>query len=139
MVETHTVSSRADVDIEADIHRLMMRYPPLAHDRHRVNVAVNQGMVTLTGYLKAPITRYYLLEHVQRVEGVLGVNAEALFDDESIRLAAGRIVPIGVQVVVEYGAVILAGTAPKEISLTALSDEVDEVPGVHQVILAFDG
>jgi osmotically-inducible protein OsmY len=131
------VATRPDVDIVEDIEDLMMHYPPAAHDRHRIHVSAEDGVVTLSGYTKAPVTRSYLLEHIKNVSGVKAVQAKAFYDDESLRLSIGRIVPTGVQVMVEYGAAILAGKLPAGVNEAQVETKVGAVPGVHKVVLAF--
>jgi osmotically-inducible protein OsmY len=130
--------NRPDVDVVEDIHNLIVNYPPAAHDRHHVQVSVQAGIVTLSGYVTTPITRSYLLQHIKEVEGVRDIHHENFYDDESIRLSIGRIVPTGVQVVVVYGGVILAGKLPQGVSEGQLETKVSAVPGVHKVVLAFN-
>lgn len=137
MSEPEMLFIRSDEDIAADIQRLFVHYPPLSHDRHRIKVSVSNGSVLLSGNVKAPISRRYALMNIPKIEGVVSVNADQLYDDESIRLEAGRRVPIGVQVIVEYGAVILAGNLPEGIQAETLADAVSQVPGVHRVITSF--
>jgi osmotically-inducible protein OsmY len=134
MGETRTTAVRPDPDIEADIHRLMITYPPLAHDRHRVDIAVQDGAVTVSGHVKALPTYHYLLNNLSTVPGVKLVNADGFYNDEALRREVGRIVPYGIVVVMEYGAVILAGKLPEEFSIEDLVKEVALIPGVHRVI-----
>lgn len=132
------VTTRPDVDIEEDIQRIMRTYPPLSHDSHRIQVQVQDGSVTISGYVKALQTARYLRNRIATTPGVRAVNADALFDDESIRLQVGRVIPVGVYVNPEYGAVILSGKPPSDVSVEDLVKKVALVPGVHRVITSFN-
>lgn len=137
MTETQVIAVRSDLDIEADIQHLFAHYPPLAHDRHRIKVNVQEGVVTLVGYVKAPVSRHYALKNIPNVDGVKALKADNFYDDEMIRLEAGRKVPSGVQVIVEYGAIILAGSLPTGTTADVLVQVMSKVPGVHKVVVAF--
>lgn len=135
MAEPASVNvNRPDIDIEADIHAHMMAYPPLSHDRHRVHVSVEAGVVSVRGYVKTPPTARYLLAAIGRVDGVKAVISSDFHDDETIRLEAGRVTPMGVFVNVEYGAVVLAGRLPEGMDIETLVRQVGTVTGVHRVV-----
>lgn len=130
-------SIRPDIDIEEEIHDLMMTYPPLAHDRHRLHIDVQNGGVIVKGYLKALPTLEYLLNRIEQVEGVKSIESSQLYNDETIRLQVGRVIPPGVFANLEYGAVILSGKLPEGITTEALVRNVGHVAGVHRVITSF--
>jgi len=137
MAHGQMVSTRPDIDIEQDIRDFIAHYPPLSHDRHRVRVSAKDGKVTVAGYVKSRATRHYLLEHLPTIDGVRSVKDKEFFDDETIRIEAGRIVPVGVQVIVEYGAVVLAGRLPEGVREGDLAKKVNKILGVHKVVAAF--
>lgn len=137
MAHPEMVSARPDVDIEEDIRDLIAHYPPLSHDRHRVKVSARGGKLTVAGYVKSRATRHYLLEHLPDIDGVSSVNDKEFFDDETIRIEAGRIVPPGVQVNVEYGAVILSGRLPTDVKEADVVKKIKIIPGAHRVVTAF--
>lgn len=126
--------NRSDIDIEADIHARMTDYPPLSHDRHRVHISVEDGVVTVRGYVKTPPTARFLLAAIGRVDGVKAIISSDFHDDETIRLEVGRMIPMGIFVNVEYGALILAGQLPKAMTIETLVERVGRVPGVHRVV-----
>lgn len=137
MVEARTTTTRPDADIQEDIRDMIAHYPPLNMDRHHLKVEVDAGHLTITGHVKAPSTHRYMLEMLPTVEGVMDVNASAFFNDEAIRLELGHVVPPGVLVNVEYGAVILSGHLPAGVDEAELIQRVKAAAGVRQIVTAF--
>lgn len=134
-METPTVSTIADTDIEAGVHHLMTQYPPLVKDRNAIKVNVKDGVVTLTGHTQTPITRRYFLDKMMpTLAGVKSVNAEGLFDEQSIRMEVARILPIGVQANIRYGTVILSGEVSSDVNTDELIAKVSSLPGVVNVM-----
>lgn len=131
MAEAQALS---DTDLEHAVQQVFIGYPPLMHDRHRVHVAVSDGHVTLRGHVKSAVTRDYLVRQTRLVPGVRTVDASALYDDDTIRREAGRAVPHGIFVTVEYGAVVLSGRLPAGETLEGLVQRVGQTPGVHRVL-----
>ena len=127
--------SRPDEDIELDIQRLIKSYPPLNNDRHHLNIGVAEGKASISGHLKTPMTRRYLISAVQRVPGVASVSSDGLYDDETIRLQAGKMVPPGVLVSSDYGVMVLAGKLD-EASRDALIKKLEQIAGVKRVVTA---
>lgn len=126
---------RSDTSIESDIHRVLHgNYPPLKHDRHRIKAEVVDGVITLTGYVRTQPTFAYLMQQLNQIPGVQAVRATQFFNDEAIRLSVGHVVPMGVQVNVEYGAVILTGKLPEGMTVEDVVKQVGLVPGVHRVL-----
>jgi osmotically-inducible protein OsmY len=134
MAEHQTISARSDLDIRKDIIALITTYPPLAYDRHYIDVHVNDGQVVLTGNVRTPINRIYLQSQAVAVEGVTGVDASRLYDDESLRTHAGRVLPTGVVVNVNNGVVVLSGDLAGE-NVDALGSAVAALPGVVRVLV----
>ncbi len=133
---THTqVTHRPDMDIQADVERLMLYYPPLMKDRRSIQVQVSAGAVKVTGNVQTPNTRRYFLDAIPGVAGVTAVDGSELYDDESIRLEAGRLLPNGVNVGrCQYGSVVLVGPLPPDTSADELVAQIQQVPGVRQVL-----
>ncbi|MCU0480132.1 MAG: BON domain-containing protein [Anaerolineae bacterium] len=131
------VKTRADEDILDDIHDLLTTYPPLQHDRHAIQIRVERGVVTVTGHIKAMPTYEYLAFNLPKVKGILHVNADDLYEDETIRREVGKVTPLGTQVRVEYGVVILTGQLPSDMSVEDVVNAVAEVRGVARIITAF--
>lgn len=140
--ETHAphsivTSPIADADLKAAVEQVIIDYPPAIHDRHRIHIIVHNGEVALKGNVKSAITRKYLLEHVARVGGVTLVDFSGLYDDDTIRLDVGQVVPHGVFVNVIYGAAVLSGTPPTDMSVEELVRKVGTVSGVQRVVTSF--
>lgn len=131
-----TTTQRPDMDIEADLKELLMRYPPLTHDRHRLTYSVENGQVTIAGNLKSRVTYHYLVNNLPLIDGAQSVDTTQLFHDEDIRLSVGQLMPFGVFVNVEYGMVKLSGKLPPDTNLEMLVNQVMSVPGVKHVAAA---
>ncbi len=138
-MKTPTTAPRADVDIERDIDHLIAHYPPLTKDRHSIKTQVENGVITVSGHVQTPITRSYLLKNLPLIPGVSAVKSDNLFTDETIRLEAGRLIPVGVVLArVQYGSVVLTGKLPEQTGADTLVSQIRAIPGVKQVITTFD-
>lgn len=138
MAHVKVLTHRPDMDIQADIERMMLTYPPLTKDRHSVHIHVHDGAVKVTGHVQTPNTRRYFLNSIPAVDGVTSIDATQLFDDESIRLEVGRLLPAGVRVGrCQYGNVVLVGRPLDGVDAADIVRKVREVPGVRQVITDF--
>ena len=124
----------SDIQLDAAAHKILHSYPPLTHDRHRIKVSVENGELTVSGYVKSLPTYNYALNNFKSIPGLRGFNADDFHNDEIIRRDVGREVPVGVLVTVEYGAVILSGQLPEGMDVEALVRKVALVPGVHRVL-----
>jgi len=138
MAETQGITVRPDIDIAEDIEDRVEHYPPTMRDRHHFHVSVHEGMVTLKGYVTSPISRRWLLDMIPQIEGVRGLDADELYDDETIRIEVGRALEPGTMFArVEYGAVILTGRVPHGKKAQDYVKKASKIPGVRQVINAF--
>ncbi len=138
MTETQPALERTDLDILSDIEHLITQYPPLMKDRHAIKLQVKNGAVTVTGHVQTPNTRRYFLDIIPEVEGVHSVAADGFYDDESIRLEIGKVLPAGTLVAkIQHGTVILAGSLPAGKSAESVAKSVGKIPGVVQVIPSF--
>ena len=138
MTDTQVSTERADMDIAEDVESLIAHYPPSRNDQRHIQVQVKNGQVTLSGHVQTPNTRRFLVAQIPSVEGVHSVTADELYDDEGIRLEVGKGLPMGVQLArVYYGTVILAGKLPANVTEASLSEQIQAVPGVAQVKVAF--
>lgn len=134
-----TIVTRPDVDILADVEATITYYPPMVNDRHHVKVKVQEGVVELLGYVKTPITRNYLQDHLAQINGVRGVDVSRLYNDEDLRREIGQHIPFGVWANVEYGHVILTGHLPDGMSAANLTTQISRVAGVRSVRTSFIG
>ena len=132
------VAVRPDMDIQHDLEAVFIHYPPLQQDRRHVAIRVQSGVVTLTGHVRTPITRRYLVEHAASVADVVSVEASALHTEEEIRLAAGGLVPDGVMINMRYGTLILNGSLPPGKSVDEVVAKVAQIPGVDKVVTSFN-
>ncbi len=133
------IMTRADEDILEDIRALFSQYPPLQHDRHAVHVHVERGVVNIEGYIKAIPTYRYLQDKLPRIRGVKFINADKLYNDDIVRLAVAKVLPLGVQVRVEYGTAILTGKLPDGMRVEDVVARVAAVDGVNRVVTTFEG
>lgn len=136
-MEVHSPTVRADVDIAADIDAIIVRYPPLAHDRGHLQVSVNNGVAAVAGHVRSFNTRDYFLQALAGVDGLKSVNADYLHADEAVRLALGQVIPAGVITTVEYGTVVFSGRLPEGISADEVVSRAGGVPGVRRVVAVF--
>src|SRR5687767_15020665 len=109
MSDVQALATRPDVDILSDVQTMIYRYPPLNQDRHHLETAVENGRLILSGYVKTWNTRRYLETAAPELRGVTSVDLSHLFDDDSIRLEIGKVIPVGVIANIEYGTVVLTG------------------------------
>jgi len=138
MAEMSTsTTTRPDIDIRNDILNIVAHYPPLMNDRHHLNVKVRNGVVNLSGHLKSRVSRRYLLEALERVQGIKGVEDERLHDEETIRHEVGQYIPSGVFASIDYGTVILTGRVPAHTSAAEITAGVSQVQGVRRVVTSF--
>jgi osmotically-inducible protein OsmY len=138
MAETHVISQRPDVDIQDDIGRLIVRYPPLQKDRYAIQTQVVNGTVMVSGHVQTPITRHYFLSRLTSIPGVVAVHADQFYDDETIRIEAGKMIPVGVILgKVFYGTAVLSGELPSSMSADEVAAQVARVPGVLRVVTDF--
>ena len=135
MATTDAPVTRPDIDILDSLQLWMTGYPPLVNDRNHIQVRVEAGVVILSGNIKTPITRNYLLSHIKQIAGVQGVDDSALYDDETIRLNVGQVLTNGTIGQVEWGTVILAGKLPEGDVLDALIERIGKIAGVKRVVI----
>jgi osmotically-inducible protein OsmY len=127
-------SLRPDLDIMDDIHALVNQYPPMRHERHFVEFKVDGSTVVVTGNLRSGITARLLRQALTTIPGVHEVETSALFDDDTIRLSVGQLVPPGVFVNVSNGAIALTGVLPADLTDAQLVERVTSIPGVTRVV-----
>lgn len=138
MESSESVAHRPSVDIRADIEKQIALYPPLAHDRHSIHIQVDEGVVKLSGYVQTPISRRYLLDALRDVPGVEDVNADELYDDETLRREVAKVLPSGVIVArCQYGSVVLSGQLPPGVTAAAVAHQARQVPGIRRVFVLF--
>lgn len=136
MANPSAPAAPADADLLEALHTLIVKYPPTNADRRHIHLRVDAGHVYVEGYVLSPIHRRYLYDAMQFVPGVQSVSVDHLWDDETIRLEIGRVLPMGVMATVRYGAVVLSGTAPAGTDVDALATRVAGLPGVTRVVVS---
>ena len=136
MTETKpSQASRPDIDIEHDLPDVFNGYPPLLHDRSRLSVDVQDGVVTLSGYVKTVRAREYFEQEAAKIPGVKAVDVSETYDDEALRIKSGQVTPMGIYTMVSYGAVVLTGERPEGVTDEELVQKVEAIPGVRKVLL----
>ncbi len=135
MAASDTPTVHSDIDILERIQLWLMSYPPAVNDRPHLHIAVEDGIARISGSVKTPITRSFLVQHLGSIEGVRAVDASELYDDETIRLTVGTLLPYGIIANVEWGLVVLSGKLPAEDSLQDLVAQIAAVPGVKRVVV----
>jgi hypothetical protein len=130
------VATRPDVDIDFDLQQIIKNYPPLNNDRHHLELVVSNGDVIVRGHIKTPMTRRVLASRFRNVSGVRSVNCDLLYDDETIRQTAGKIIPPGALMTSDYGILVLAGTLDEELGAKVVP-QLEKIPGVKKVITAY--
>jgi osmotically-inducible protein OsmY len=127
----NSIVSLSDVDLEENIHHAVSQYPPLVQDRSHFSINVHAGQVVVWGYVRTAITRVQLVQRIENVPGVAGLDTSKLYSDDKLRLAVGHLVPAGMQCNVYYGQVKLSGNAPE--AAADLMEKVQAVEGVREV------
>lgn len=124
---------RPDVDIEEDVAQLIRSYSPLKASHSYFKYQAHDGVVSLIGNVRSPQARRVLIDNVPNIAGVKQVDASALYDDETIRLAVGSLLPDGVMASVHFGAVALTGRLPAGASADEVTQKVGAIAGVKRV------
>lgn len=128
---TQVEKIRPDEDILEDIREFVRGYDPLKRDREYFEYISENGYVTLIGHTRSTKARRVLVDNVPDIEGVLSVDASQLYDDETLRLDIGKVLPIGTFIRVNYGSVVITGSLPEDVDAGALVENVQAVPGVR--------
>ncbi len=132
-MEMPAATHRPDVDIEEDIAQLIRSYSPLKASRQYFSFKSHAGKVILDGNVRSPQARRVLVDNVPHIPGVTGLDANSLYDDETIRMTVGGLLPTGVFANVHYGAVALTGRLPTDTTSDGLLKTIGAVPGVRRV------
>ena len=91
----------------------------------------------MKGNSGSPQVKRVLLEYIQKSRGVVNVNMSDLYDDESIRLDIGSIVPEGILVNVQFGSVVLISELPD--GNREILQKVRSIAGIRQVVMSYHG
>jgi len=126
-----STQTRPASDIEEDIRELIRSYDPLKQARPFLEFYAQDGKVTLTGHVRSMQARRVFVDNVPDIPGVTGTDASHLYDDETLRLELGKVLPRGVRVVVNYGMVTIAGKLPPGTTAEQIIEAVKGVPGVR--------
>ena len=118
-------------DIEEDIRELIRSYDPLKQARPFIDFHAKDGKVTLIGHVRSVQARRVFVDNVPDIPGVKKVDGKKLYDDESLRLELGTVLPRGVWVRVNFGAVAISGSLPSGTSAKEIIKAVKGVPGVR--------
>lgn len=122
------VHVRPASDIEEDIREFIRTYDPLKQSRAHFSFEARDGHVILKGHVKSAQARRVLVDNVPDIKGVVSMDASQLYDDETLRLEIGKVVPPGVLARVNYGSVVLQPLI--EVDKEQVIEAVKRVPGV---------
>jgi osmotically-inducible protein OsmY len=132
------VAARPDVDIEDDLEKVFHTYPPLAHDRPRIQYEVKDGVIHASGNVRTAQTIEIFAREAAKINGVKRVDTKKLYDDDTVWHKVGKKLPYGVYSSMSYGAVVLTGDAPStEKKLASLVKKIEKIAGVRKVIPNF--
>lgn len=137
MTEEKVALPRTDLDILEDIHQLIRSYQPLTVSRGFFRYSVQSGVVTVEGHIKSSLSREIFTHKIPLIEGVDAVDVSRLYDDETLRLSLGKLLPMGVRVRIEHGAVALTGRPAADLNVDELVGQIGEVAGVREVTVNF--
>jgi hypothetical protein len=127
----------SDIDVHSAVNDLIVRYPPLAHDRAHIHYGVNNGHVVVSGNMKSHFVYDYFLNKLPSVRGVQSVDHSRLYDDDEIRKQVARLIPSGLFINVEYGVVKLTGALSGNITPEELVKRMAVIPGITRIVTAF--
>lgn len=138
MAEPKTApSTRPELDILSDAKNLIASYPPTMHDRHYIDVKLNDGVLIVSGHVMSGVTRQELIKRLQTVRGIEKLDVRHLYDDGTVRINVSKLLPAGVSMTVRYGAVTMLGTLPETTSEEELVKQISAVPGVTRIVTQF--
>lgn len=122
---------RPDIDIEEEIRGFIRSYDPLKQARGHFQFSCVNGNVKVWGHVRTVQAKRVLIDNIYPdIEGVVSLDASGLYDDESLRLEVGRLLPPGVLVRFNYGSVVL--TFPESIqNADEVLDKVKRIPGIR--------
>lgn len=131
-MENATVVQRPDSDIEEDIRIFARSYDPLKQARGHFDFSSKNGHVTLRGNVRTMQARRVLVDNVPDIPGVVSMDARGLYDDETLRIELGKVLPPGVLVRINYGSVVISVTPDQEKKqAAALLKKAQKVGGVR--------
>lgn len=128
-----TVLVPTDEDILESLHVLVRSNDQIRVSRNDFTYTVVNGVVKLVGNVRTPMVRRVFKDSVLQVAGVSAVDDTELYDDESLLLAVGKVLPFGVRARVNDGTVALYGTLPSGTSADEIVASAGEIPGVRWV------
>ena len=129
---------RPAVDIEEDIREFIRSYDPVKQAVHHFSYTVDDdGHVVLTGNVRSVQARRVLVDNIPDIPGVISLDNRAFFDDETLRLEVGKLLPRGVMTRVNFGHATLYGMMPEGANLDDVMAAVKNHPGIHGVDTQF--
>jgi hypothetical protein len=136
---THsTAIPHTDEDILEDIHNLVRSYKPLITSRGHFYYRVQTGVVTVWGNIKSRSAHQLFAKNLPDVDGVIAVDDSKLYNDETLRLEIGKLLPMGIRTRIHNGLVTLTGQLPADTNADDIKGELVTVPGVIAVNTDFN-
>ncbi|PJF44840.1 MAG: hypothetical protein CUN55_02030, partial [Phototrophicales bacterium] len=129
--------TRSDLEILADIHRLVQDTQALSLSRGHFQYTVQNGVVIVKGHISSRIGYELFVDNLMNIDGVVAVDDRELYDDETLRLNIGRILPKGLRVRIHHGVVALSGRmAADSPEVQEAIARIGEMPGVVNIDLS---
>jgi hypothetical protein len=130
-------TKRPDMDIEEDINLIFRHFAPLKAARGFIAYQSHDGYVTVSGNVGSPQAKHVLLDRIKLIPGVVDCEANSLYDDETIRIGLGNLLPDGVSANVLYGTVVLFGKLPNDNA--DVLKQMNAVSGIRKVVMSYRG
>jgi len=126
-----TIQQRPDVDIEEDIRKFIRSYDPVKQARGHFEFSCQNGNVKVWGNVRSMQAKRVLIDNIYPdISGVVSLDASQLYDDESLRLEIGQLIPDGVLIRMNYGSVVV--TFPRGFgNAEEVLAKIRQVPGVR--------
>ena len=139
-IDTTPAGTDVDNDLEYEVTEAIMTLDSVRSSAAVVQVHVNGGLVTLTGYVQSPMAAVEVERAAEAVPGVTGVVNNLIDDGSLSRLVAEvlatdpatRDIPPGYEVTATFGYLRLVGWLSPE-HAEAMLKVAHAIPGVRDV------
>lgn len=141
-IDTTPTGTDVDNDLEAEVTDAIMNLDAVRPSSAVVQVHVNSGQVTLTGYVQSPMAAVEVERAAEQVPGVTSVINNLIDDGSLSRLVAEvlstdpgtRDIPPGYEVTATFGYLRIVGWFTPE-QAAAVLKVVTAIPGVRDAVV----
>lgn len=123
----------SDEEILSHVQHLMHDTINTRMSHRHMRVRVTDGIVIMSGHLASEIGYDLLIDNIAAIDGVIAVDDTELFVDNDLRQQIITLLPRGVRVSVQHGAVALSGRPSTKFDLKELIGCIGELRGVVMV------